>query len=77
MLTYFIIIIKIIINFGFYNLTICIYVQLSDGLYITYTFCYKNIGRANAPLKLLASDRNNLIRLRICAGCPESSLGVM
>ena len=30
--------------------------------YITYTFPYKNIGRANAPLKLLASDRNNLIR---------------
>ena len=69
MLTYFItIIIKIIINFGFYNVTICIYVRLSDGLYTTYTFSYRNISRANAPLKLLASDRNNLIRLRICAG---------
>ena len=68
MLAYFNIIIEIIINFGFYNLTICSYVRRSDGLYITYTFCYKNIGRANAPLNLLASDRNNLIRLRICAG---------
>ena len=56
MLTYFIIIIKIIINFGFYNLTICI---LCDNLMV---------GRANAPLKLLASDRNNLTRLRIYAG---------
>ena len=70
MLTYFIIIIiiKIIINFGFYNLTICSYVRQSDGLYIMYTFCYKNIGRANAPLKLLAPDWSNLIWLRICAG---------
>ena len=48
MLTYFINIIKIIINFGFYNLTICI---LCGNLMV---------GRANAPLKLLASDRNNL-----------------
>ena len=56
MLTYFIIIIKMIINFGFYNLTICI-------------LCSKlMVGRANAPLKLLASDRNNLTRLRIYAG---------
>ena len=47
MLTYFIIIIKIIIYFGFYNLTICI---LCGNLMV---------GRANAPLKLLASDRNN------------------
>ena len=58
MLIYFIIIIYIIIKFGFYNLT---YVRYSDGLYIMYTFCYKNIGRANAPLKLLAPKRNNLI----------------
>ena len=50
MLTYFIIIIKIIINFGFYNLTICI---LCGNLMV---------GRSNAPLKLLASDRNNLTR---------------
>ena len=56
MLTYFIIIIKIIINFGFYNLTICI---LCGNLMV---------GRANAPLKLLASDRNHLTRLRIYAG---------
>ena len=57
MLTYFIIIIKIIINFGFYNLTICI-------------LCgNRMVGGANAPLKkLLASDRNNLTRLRIYAG---------
>ena len=54
MLTYFIIIIKIIINFGFYNLTICI---LCGNLMV---------GRANAPLKLLASDRR-----------PESTQGVM
>ena len=54
MLTYFIIIIKIII--GFYNLTICI---LCGNLMV---------GRANAPLKLLASDRNKLTRLRIYAG---------
>ena len=65
MLTYFIINIKIIINFGFYNLTICI---LCDNLMV---------GRANAPLKLLASDRNNLTRLRIYAGWPESTQGVM
>ena len=65
MLTYFIIIIKIIINFGFYNLTICI---LCGNLMV---------GRANAPLKLLASDRNNLNRLRIYAGWPESTQGVM
>ena len=56
MLTYFIIIIKIIINFGFYNLTICI---LRGN---------QMVGRGNAPLKLLASDRNNLTRLRIYAG---------
>ena len=56
MLTYFIIIIKIIINFGFYNLTICI---LCGNMMVS---------RANAPLKLLASDRNNLTRLRIYAG---------
>ena len=62
MLIYFILI-NIIIKFGFYNLTICTYVRYSDGLYI----CFKNIDRANAPLKLLAPDRNSLIRLRICA----------
>ena len=53
MLTYFIIIIKIIINFGFHNLSMCI---LCGNLMVC---------TANAPLKLLASDRNNLTRLRI------------
>ena len=46
--------------------------------YISCTlFVIKNIGRGNAPLNLLAPERNNLIRLRVCAGCPESSLGVL
>ena len=41
-----------------------------------YTFWLKNFGRAKVPLKLLASDRNTLIRLRIRLGWPETSLGV-